>query len=61
MITIHTSNDNWFERSPNYNNANTFCNVNNNGSANNNNANNTNGISPFGYLNNRLNGLGKEE
>ena len=40
---------NWWERSPNYNNANNFCNVNNNGNANNNNASNTNGLAPFGY------------
>ena len=28
----------WWERSPNYNNSNNFCNVNTNGNANNNNA-----------------------
>ena len=42
--------NNWWERSPNYNNANNFCNVNSDGSANNNNASNTNGIAPFGYM-----------
>ena len=37
---------NWWERSPNYNNTNNFCNVNTNGNANNNNANNSNGVAP---------------
>lgn len=37
---------NWWERSPNYNNANNFCNVNTNGNANNNNASNSNGLAP---------------
>ena len=37
---------NWWERSPNYNNNNNFCRVNNNGNANNNNANNSNGLAP---------------
>lgn len=37
---------NWWERSPNYNNANNFCNVNTNGTANNNNASNSNGLAP---------------
>lgn len=37
---------NWWERSPNYNNANNFCNVNTNGNANNNNSRNSNGLAP---------------
>ena len=37
---------NWWERSPNYNNTNNFCNVNTNGNANNNNANNSYGVAP---------------
>ena len=37
---------NWWERSPNYNNSNNFCNVNTNGNANNNNARNSNGVAP---------------
>lgn len=37
---------NWWVRSPNYNNANNFCNVNTNGNANNNNASNSNGLAP---------------
>ncbi len=37
---------NWWERSPNYNNSNNFCNVNTNGNANNNNARNSNGLAP---------------
>lgn len=36
----------WWERSPNYNNSNNFCNVNTNGNANNNNARNSNGVAP---------------
>ena len=36
----------WWERSPNYNNSNNFCNVNTDGSANNNNAYNSNGFAP---------------
>lgn len=36
----------WWERSPNYNNSNNFCNVNTNGNANNNNARNSNGLAP---------------
>lgn len=36
----------WWERSPNYSNANNFCNVNTNGNANNNNASNSNGLAP---------------
>jgi len=36
----------WWERSPNYNNANNFCNVNTNGNANNNNSRNSNGLAP---------------
>lgn len=37
---------NWWERSPNSNNSNNFCNVNTNGNANNNNASNSNGLAP---------------
>ena len=37
---------NWWERSPNCNNSNNFCNVNTNGNANNNNARNSNGLAP---------------
>jgi hypothetical protein len=37
---------NWWERSPNYNNATNFCNVNSNGNANNNNASNAYGVAP---------------
>lgn len=37
---------NWWERSPNANNSNNFCNVNTNGNANNNNANNSLGVAP---------------
>ena len=40
----------WWERSPNYNNSNNFCNVNSNGNANNNTASNANyvaAIMPF--------------
>ena len=40
--------NNWWERSPNYNNSSNFCNVNSDGSANNNNASNSNGLAPFG-------------
>ena len=36
----------WWERSPNYNNSNNFCNVNTNGNANNNNARYSNGVAP---------------
>ena len=36
----------WWERSPNCNNSNNFCNVNTNGNANNNNARNSNGLAP---------------
>lgn len=36
----------WWERSPNCNNSNNFCNVNTNGNANNNNARNSNGVAP---------------
>ena len=36
----------WWERSPNYNNANNFCVVNTNGNANNNNSRNSNGLAP---------------
>lgn len=36
----------WWERSPNYNNSNNFCNVNTNGNANNNNARYSNGLAP---------------
>ena len=46
--------NNWWERSPNYNNTNNFCNVNNTGNANNNNANNTNGFAPFGTSGHRF-------
>ncbi len=42
--------NNWWERSPNYNNSSNFCNVNSDGTANNNNASNTNGLAPFGYI-----------
>jgi len=43
---LHKNNCNWWERSPNYNNSNNFCNVNTNGNANNNNASNSNGVAP---------------
>ena len=36
----------WWESSPNYNNANNFCDVNTNGSADNNNANNSFALAP---------------
>ena len=45
-LLLSCSTVNWWERSPNYNNSNNFCNVNNNGNANNNNANNSNGVAP---------------
>lgn len=43
---FQASTANWWERSPNYNNSNNFCNVNTNGNANNNNARNSNGLAP---------------
>ena len=46
FLDFRCSTANWWERSPNYNNANNFCNVNTNGNANNNNANNSNGVAP---------------
>lgn len=45
-VSPQCSTANWWERSPNYNNSNNFCNVNTNGNANNNNANNSNGVAP---------------
>ncbi|MCR5084901.1 MAG: DUF6273 domain-containing protein [Succinivibrionaceae bacterium] len=46
---------NWWVRSPNYNNANNFCNVNTDGSANNNNSRNSNGLAPdFRSLNSQM-------
>lgn len=45
-----SSANNWWERSPNSDSSNNFCNVNSDGSANNNNASNTNGLAPFGCI-----------
>lgn len=47
-VLSNASSNNWWLRSPNYNNATNFVYVNNNGNANNNNANNTYGVS-FGF------------
>ena len=46
FFALPCSTANWWERSPNYNNSNNFCNVNTNGNANNNNARNSNGLAP---------------
>lgn len=46
FLVFRCSTANWWERSPNYNNSNNFCNVNTNGNANNNNARNANGLAP---------------
>lgn len=46
FLVSQCSTANWWERSPNYNNANNFCNVNTNGNANNNNSRNSNGLAP---------------
>ena len=46
LFVLPCSTANWWERSPNYNNSNNFCNVNTNGNANNNNARNSNGLAP---------------
>ena len=40
---------NWWVRSPNRDNSNNFCCVNNNGDANNDNASNSNGVAPISY------------
>lgn len=46
FFALPCSTANWWERSPNYNNSNNFCNVNTNGNANNNNARYSNGVAP---------------
>ena len=46
-VSVTSTAANWWERSPNYSNANNFCNVNTDGSANNNNTNNSNGVAPI--------------
>lgn len=48
MILLSCTANNWWERSPNGNNSNNFCNVNSNGNANNNNADNSRGVC-FGF------------
>lgn len=48
MILLSCTANNWWERSPNGNNSNNFCNVNSNGNTNNNNANNSRGVC-FGF------------